>query len=203
LSFIQNDWSVFPDRYTTDFRPPGSAGYEWDFTVDTANPGVPIRLSVLEVDMLPADLDALLVDPVTGIVQNLRDNNHYVFSTSHMLRERKLSIMVVRSEQIDEVIRSTEMPDRLHIESNFPNPFNPATTIKFGLPAPDILSLQIYDILGKRIRTLASEVQYDRGYHAIVWDGRDDRGVHVASGIYLLRLTAGNRSDLIKMTLLR
>ena len=70
---------------------------------------------------------------------------------------------------------------------NFPNPFNPSTTIPFELRQPAHVSLEVFDILGQRVRALSDEI-HSSGRHEIVWNGTDDSGRAVASGIYIYRL---------------
>ncbi len=86
--------------------------------------------------------------------------------------------------------------------SNFPNPFNPSTAISFTLPAPGRVSLTVYDITGRRVRELVSE-SLSAGVHTTVWDGKDERGESVASGVYISRLTMGKFSATGKMLLVR
>jgi len=76
---------------------------------------------------------------------------------------------------------------------NFPNPFNPQTTISFSLPERNHVSLVIYDIAGRRIRTLV-ESDLGEGRHVAVWSGHDDSGATVTSGAYFARLVCGNRT---------
>lgn len=76
----------------------------------------------------------------------------------------------------------------------FPNPFNPTTTFAFELERPASVSLRVLDARGRVVRTLAAGRGLAAGEHRLRWRGRDDRGVAVGSGIYLLRLTAGERS---------
>jgi hypothetical protein len=71
--------------------------------------------------------------------------------------------------------------------ANYPNPFNPTTTIPFELASRDQVTLRIYDARGALVRTLKNET-FPRGVHQAVWDGRDDRGLHVATGVYFVRL---------------
>ncbi len=85
---------------------------------------------------------------------------------------------------------------------NYPNPFNPTTTIRFQLPVAAGVRLAIYDIRGQLVRTLVHDVQ-SAGLHTVSWDGRDDRGKDVASGIYLYRLQAGTLAQTRSMILLR
>lgn len=88
------------------------------------------------------------------------------------------------------------------LEQNYPNPFNPTTNVEFGLPKAEWVNLIIYDMLGRRVRTLVDENRAS-GRHVIQWDGRDQGGRRVASGAYLYRLEAGGRSLVRKMLLLK
>jgi hypothetical protein len=85
---------------------------------------------------------------------------------------------------------------------NAPNPFNPATTIRFATPAPGIATVSIYDVKGRQIRRLAHG-WLESGYHAVVWDGRDDAGRDAASGIYLCRVSTWRAQAVVRMTLVR
>lgn len=85
---------------------------------------------------------------------------------------------------------------------NYPNPFNPATTISYYLPFRSHVRLQIYDIAGRHVATLIDEEQ-ERGKHFAVWQGLDDDGGEAASGIYFCRLTSGRESSSRKIVLLR
>ncbi len=89
---------------------------------------------------------------------------------------------------------------------NHPNPFNPSTTIPFTVPGVEgsrsSVSLVVYDVRGAHVRTLVNEA-YPTGRHSVQWDGRNQRGESVASGIYFLRLGIGNSIATRKMVLLR
>ncbi len=77
------------------------------------------------------------------------------------------------------------LPQKFDLHENYPNPFNPSTTIKYDLPEASMVSMKVYDFLGREIRTLVNE-SISAGYNHVVWDGRNDFGKSVASGIYLL-----------------
>ena len=83
-----------------------------------------------------------------------------------------------------------------------PNPFNPATTIEYAVAGRGHVSLRVFDARGALVRTLVDEVQ-PAGSRRITWDGRDDRGAGVASGVYLLRVDAAGESRRQKMVLLK
>jgi hypothetical protein len=94
------------------------------------------------------------------------------------------------------------LPQALKIIGNSPNPFNPATTISFSLSARSETELSIYSATGQRIRTLVSGNQ-TAGSHSVIWDGLDDSGKPVSSGVYLSRLTAEKYTVTGKMLLVR
>jgi photosystem II stability/assembly factor-like uncharacterized protein len=85
---------------------------------------------------------------------------------------------------------------------NSPNPFNPSTTIKFYIPNISDVTIKIYDILGREVNTLINQ-QTTAGYHNVYWNGKNNRGEDVSSGVYLYRLTAGSFSETKKMNLLK
>ena len=88
------------------------------------------------------------------------------------------------------------------LEQNYPNPFNGRTTITYELPKPGAVELTLYDLLGQPVRRLVSEYQV-AGSHRIAWDGADEKGNPVASGVYLYRLKAGNRQRARRLVLVR
>ena len=88
------------------------------------------------------------------------------------------------------------------LEQNYPNPFNPETEIRFQLPEDVHVTLSIYNMLGQRVCTLIDK-QMQTGYHNIKWNGRDDFGNTVASGLYLYMIQAGKFTDVKKMVLMR
>ncbi|MFQ5436323.1 MAG: right-handed parallel beta-helix repeat-containing protein, partial [Anaerolineae bacterium] len=80
---------------------------------------------------------------------------------------------VAASETESEQQMGSAVPERFGLQQNFPNPFNPSTVIRFQLPAASSVSLIIYDLLGRRVRTLLSNAGYSAGHHQLTWDGRD------------------------------
>ena len=99
-------------------------------------------------------------------------------------------------------IRSQAFPSQYTLGQNYPNPFNPDTEIKYGLAAGGPVRLVIYNLLGQEVRTLVDGVQA-AGYYQVLWDGRNQRGRTVGSGVYLYRITAGDYSESRRMVLLK
>ncbi|KAA0230876.1 T9SS C-terminal target domain-containing protein [candidate division KSB1 bacterium] len=94
------------------------------------------------------------------------------------------------------------MPDEFTLLPNYPNPFNPETTIRFYLPKTSNVVLSIYDVLGIKVCTLAIQ-KYAAGWQQVKWTGTNESGHQVGSGIYFLKFTAGEFSTWNKMSLLR
>ncbi|MBN2104036.1 T9SS type A sorting domain-containing protein [bacterium] len=99
--------------------------------------------------------------------------------------------------------KQENVPAEFRLERNYPNPFNPNTTIAFSISGPSLLRLEVYNVFGEKIRTLISDRQYEAGRWKAVWDGRNDKGAAVSSGIYFFRLTAGSRVQTRKMMLVK
>ncbi len=93
-------------------------------------------------------------------------------------------------------------PSEFSLLQNYPNPFNPETKISYQLPKSGYISLTIYDLFGRPIKTLVSENQQS-GYHSVTWNGKDELGNTVSSGIYLYSLKAGNILESKKMILIK
>jgi hypothetical protein len=99
-------------------------------------------------------------------------------------------------------VKINNIPKEISLIGNFPNPFNPSTTIRYGLNQPKDVSLKIYNGLGQVVRTLVNERQ-SAGYKNVVWDGKNDLGRQVPSGIYLYRLSVNTFVQIQKMILIR
>ena len=94
------------------------------------------------------------------------------------------------------------LPSAVSLDGNFPNPFNPATMIRFALPATQPVELAIYDVRGQKVRTLVHGVM-EAGHHEVTWLGRDDQGRGVASGMYFYRLSTDGDQYVRKMLLVK
>jgi hypothetical protein len=94
------------------------------------------------------------------------------------------------------------LPARFALHQNAPNPFNPTTVIPYDLPSPAHVTLKLYSVDGRLVRTLQDGSQ-NAGFYRPQWDGTDNRGEHVSSGVYFCRLTAGAFVATNKMVLLK
>jgi tetratricopeptide (TPR) repeat protein len=100
------------------------------------------------------------------------------------------------------VVADANLPGEYALYPNYPNPFNAQTCIQYQLPKATKVFLAIYNVLGQRVNVLADDLR-PAGRYRVIWDGRDSRGLEVASGIYFARLQAGEFSVTKKMVLIR
>ena len=85
----------------------------------------------------------------------------------------------------------------------YPNPFNPATTLRVFLPDPAVIDLKVFDLAGRAVRVLRGATQTAAGYHYLVWDGRDEEGRRVGSGVYLVTMETAKFRDVRKVMLIK
>ena len=95
-----------------------------------------------------------------------------------------------------------EIPTDFTLEGNYPNPFNSVTTVRFGVPRTANVTITVFDILGRKVRTLADR-DFTAGYHSVLWDGNDGSYRPVSSGIYLIRMQSGEREFVNRAVLLK
>jgi hypothetical protein len=129
---------------------------------------------------------------------------HYL-SKPHFVMQRVLDWLEAYTDVFDSEEEHTNVPKSIKLFQNYPNPFNPATSIQFIVnsgKSPLHTSLKIYNVRGQLVKTLVDEDKTG-GNYAILWDGRDESGKTVSSGIYFYKLTVGSSSEVKKMVLLK
>ncbi|RMI20803.1 MAG: T9SS C-terminal target domain-containing protein [Calditrichaeota bacterium] len=110
-------------------------------------------------------------------------------------------VILVGDDAVEEP-SPTGLPETVVLMPNYPNPFNPVTNVEFGLRNAEWVTLRIYDLLGREVKTLVSE-RFPAGYHTVQWDGTDNHGQRVASGVYIYRLQVNGVVKSRKMVLLK
>ena len=105
-------------------------------------------------------------------------------------------------EYSKEIEVTVGLPITFSLEQNFPNPFNPSTKIKYSIPTAGIVKLVIYNLLGEQITTLVNQ-NVEPGFYTVEWNGTNNFGVSVPSGIYFYRIEAGNYINVKKMVILK
>jgi predicted phosphodiesterase len=185
--------------FTARFVPPSSVLLNWSTSTEVNNYGY-------NVERLSSNSDWQKIGFVSGS-GNSNSPKNYSFtdnptggtSFSYRLKQIDFDGKFKYYNTITVNLTATTKPQLLQ---NSPNPFNPSTTIKFYTPAATDVTIKIYDMLGREVKTLINK-QATPGYHIVYWNGRDSGGETVASGIYLYRLTAGSFSETKKMSFLK
>lgn len=200
--------------------PPNTIIY---FNLMMENQGTSTTAENLSVRIQPADTNSTLVNAKSAVVDLLPGESGL---TTEFLRLRTapdlpdgtpvhfdveiLSDGIPYWDTVEQVLlgvvgiddRAQEIPEDYHLWHNYPNPFNPSTTISYDLPTRSDVTLKVHDIQGREIITLAKETR-NAGRHNAEWNGLDASGNPVSTGVYFARLQAGDFNKTIKMVYLK
>jgi len=185
--------------FCVDARPEPTTGDIWEFEVKT-HQRKRVDLSFVGLEHVPPQYEIWLLDDALQVSQNLRKVGHYALATGGLDQPKRLKLMVGNTSFIKEKHQELNAsPSGFELSQNFPNPFNPVTTIRYGLPHAERVTLKIYDLLGNEVVTLVNKEWRAAGYHVAIWDGQNQKGRLVASGIYFYQLQTEGLSMIKKM----
>ena len=194
-SFVHPEPGGPAGAFSTDARGPIGERETWTLAVRSNTRG---RVDLLfDVTSVPEGYDVHLEDDRLPIRQDLRARPRYAFVGAGDEAARRLRLVVERAG-----LSAPDVPERVTL-SNHPNPFSEATTLHFGLPSPAPVSVTVHDALGRTVANLLDGQGYEAGTHSLVWDGRNQAGHAVASGVYLYRITAGTHTRTGTMVLVK
>ena len=106
-----------------------------------------------------------------------------------------VSVLLASEEEI-------AIPTVYALEQNYPNPFNPSTQIRYAIPEETMVTISIYDMMGRKVRTLVNQ-SVSPGYHTTLWNATNDKGTAVSAGMYIYTIQAGSYHHMKKMVLLK
>jgi len=200
------DWKRSAGLYTVDIRKAGADGYCWDVAVDYSltEPKELLRIEFQRITNLPESWLMYLFDMKEDIAINLAEQNEICLNPGKGKQTQRYYKLVVGTEAFvqqnsDEI---PLVPLEFELFQNYPNPFNAITNIAFNLPKRMHVSVKIYNILGQRVKTLIDE-EVRGGAHKIQWDGKNDQGNLISSGLYIVRLQAKDRAAVKKLLLIK
>lgn len=128
------------------------------------------------------------------------NTSNYVFElTNALVSDKESGISQVTKLSS---VTAKALPQVYSLSKNYPNPFNPTTTIEYAIPSNGKVELVVYNMAGQKVRTMVNETK-EAGFFKAVWDGRNDRGETVASGLYFYKLVSGKFNKIEKMTLVK
>tara|TARA_R110000868_G_scaffold368227_1_gene631221 strand:- start:55745 stop:60547 length:4803 start_codon:yes stop_codon:yes gene_type:complete len=192
LSIINK--TISDGTYSVDIRKPNFDGHYWDFEINTNTSAEKIDLGLLTQGALPENFKVRILDKDQKTVWDVSTDE----ASSRVIRSgmgvemtRKFRAIVGTEEFImNNDLGIKDLPSTFILKNNYPNPFNPSTTIVFGLPEASNVTLEIYNSIGRKVATLINGTM-EAGYHDFIWDAS-----RVASGVYFYRITArGNTSN--------
>jgi hypothetical protein len=175
--FEHENWSILGPRYDRDIKAISNEETHWEYTVYFSDQG---NLTLgWELTNLPSTISLELYDPVADVRVDMLDTDEYTFN--------------YQNTQIIEIIKTVGgeattieiIPREFKLSQNFPNPFNPITTIQYQLPKSENISISIFNLRGEKVKDIVSSRQ-EAGYYSVQVDFSD-----LSSGIYLYRLKAG------------
>lgn len=210
---------TYPKTVNNNYRI--SSRFEDSFTIISLDApgdirGVDLKLTGFSgerVESLLGDkLDLIKNDEIEQLTIGLfdMDGNNVITSGQNDLLQIEGEVTIERVLLADDnytsiypfVGKGSTLPDGFELSQNYPNPFNPTTEIKFSLPQAGQVVLEIFNINGQLVATLA-DGRFDAGWHTLEWNSRDNNNETVASGIYLYRLESNGLSQSRKMMLLK
>ena len=175
--FRRPDMDQTYEMFATDIRPPVKTLARWNIDVRTIGRD-PVTLAAEGVDRIPEEMDVYLIDPARARSSDLRQSAEYTFTSVTPVAQ---FVVLVGTREAVAAELSQVLPREFSLGANFPNPFNPATTLPVSVPVSADVTLKVYNILGEEIRTVHSGV-LEAGRHWMVWDGRNDAGSHGCDG---------------------
>lgn len=185
--FNRSEWDPRYSSFAADFRPEVDRLETWTFDV-RAKVHENVSLRFKGIEDVPEALNVYLIDRQRARYADLRKEAGYAVPLPTGSAE--LEIAVGTEEAIREVLSSI-IPREFALGNNFPNPFNPITTIPIAIPHTADVTLKIYNTLGQEVRTVFAGT-LEAGRYFYTWDGRNESGSTVASGIYFARFRALN-----------
>ncbi len=175
-------------RYVADFRPLSPDGQTWELRATALSPDQAVRVVLSETGVLPSNFKLYILDKDEFASVVVRDNS-FAFQSREAVRSFKIIVGTESyAQQASEGI--SLQPVEYSLLQNYPNPFNPSTTIRYSIQKLSGVTLEIFNILGERVRTLVRSEQI-AGVYSVTWDGATDAGSAASSGVYLYRLQAG------------
>jgi len=202
----RSEWGDYLPQFTSDIRSLEETDGVWDLNLSVKGDKGPIVLSHRMWGEFPTDHEIVLLDLITRETYNLQleEENDIIITKYSEKFPYPFKIIAGTPEFVSSTLNDIKnnLPEKFILSQNYPNPFNPTTRIQFAVPKPAKVTLTVYNIMGQEVATLVQE-RKEIGYYEIIWNGRDDYGKPVSTGVYIYRLFTDKHSQTRKMMLLK
>ena len=190
-------------KYSSDFRSIDEINGIWDLQILSEQDFPNIELKVKDVISLPDEVSIAILDVQKRMVLTNVFSRKINFDKIGAL-EYEFKVVVGESEYVDQMIKNLleVIPDNFTLSKNYPNPFNPRTNLDFSIPKRSNVALRIFNMMGQEVVTLINEKK-SYGNYSVSWNGLDNKGLNVASGVYFAELRTRNVRRITKMLLLK
>ncbi|MCS3757444.1 endonuclease I/DNA/RNA endonuclease YhcR with UshA esterase domain [Salinibacter ruber] len=185
------------DQLARDVRSTGTPGQTYTLALRADTTG-PVTLRAASLPQSP-QVDVSLVDPATGRSHDLRTDGPMTLTAGP--DPSRIQLLVGRSSYVASEA-DDRLPESLRVQAPAPNPFRNQITLKYALPEAQDVTVAVFDLLGRRVRTLV-EGRQEAGPHRVSWDGMDASQRQLASGAYFLRVSTDEKQHVEKVVLVR
>ena len=201
LRIDDRDWTDAGDVYRRDIRSPSENGQYWDLEVVSGDPNSVVNVTFDGLKDIPPEFETYAVDLTLGTAQNLSWKPRIEFASSSTGLVHRIRFIAGTQAFAEANSGGVSLvPDAYSVSQNFPNPFNPQTTIHVALEDAARIRLVVYNILGEQVAVLAENDFRPAGYYSFIWRGLNTNGVRVASGVYIYstEVTAQDGTTLLR-----
>ncbi len=203
LNMNRVEWGV-QSPMSSDIRSTDKVNGIWEMNLDTRNLWGFFRLSLNHSGSLPSEHKVVLLDRITRRVYDVLETSEIGINKENDQYSYPLTVLAGEASYVDSKVATilAEIPKTFKLAQNYPNPFNPITTIIFDLPVPSHATLTVFNLMGQEVATL-KEGWMNMGTHLVTWQGMDNRGIPVSSGLYFYMLEAKNFRQVKKMLFMK
>lgn len=192
VTFARPAWDGPHANYLVDVREAPARGETWPFEVRTTR-RAPMTLTFDGLAQVPEAFEVWLLDEYSKASQDLRATPRYTIDAPPTDGARSFRLVVGASDYVEQALEAAgALPATYELAGVYPNPTNGASTIRYGLPKEQTVTLTVYNTLGQRVATLMRDTPREAGYHTVRWSGKTGSGAPVASGVYFVRMQAGD-----------
>lgn len=199
-AFIQTSIIESEGRLASSFKPHNGEGNHWDLEIENTTSQSEVRLRLETAGVIPESHELFILDLDRQKVI-LEKEGVWPVSFKGSNGTRRLRLLIGNLDFIDKNRAGISLEEiNFQLNGNYPNPFQTETVIQYQVGEKGAVQIEVYNLLGQRVRMLANK-EHAVGKYSVQWDGRNDSGVRVASGVYLYKMSAESFYDSGKMLL--